>query len=580
MTLDPIKLNDGRKVIRIPSIAFGTGSALRGRDAVEYVVQAIYAGFSHIDTAQAYQNESSTGAALKETGIARNDVWITTKFYYLGPSGLNVRDALVESLNRMSLEYVDLYLIHSPPPNIPETWGEMEMTLKEGLTKSIGVSNFNVEQLELLMMDASVVPAVNQILFNPYQLGEMLPVLQYCKEHGIVVEAYGPLTSITKAPNGPVDAPVKKAADRLKATPGQVLLLWVRQKGCVIVTTSSKAERLEEYLGIAELGPLTDEEMQAIDEAGLKGAPRSLLQFIKTPRSTLKWIRVLLMVFAFSFLSYSTFMRQYGSGLIKDVLSIIPSIAFGTGSALYGQDVVEYVVQAIHAGFSHIDTAQAYKNESSTGVALKETGIARNDIWITTKFHFLRVGATNVRDDLVQSLNKIRFNPYQLREMLPVLLYCKKHGIVIEAYGPLGFITKAPNGPVDAPVEKAADRLKATPAQVLLLWIRQKGCVIVTTSSKTKRLEECMGVAELGPLTDEEMQAIDDAGLKGAPRSVMWSIGQVMMTFASVGLTYSTFTRKYGNGLFADALAIFTWIFMLFALVRTVLLTISIEPAL
>ncbi|KAG8857333.1 hypothetical protein FRB96_005820 [Tulasnella sp. 330] len=323
MTLDPIKLNDGRKVIRIPSIAFGTGSALRGRDAVEYVVQAIYAGFSHIDTAQAYQNESSTGAALKETGIARNDVWITTKFYYLGPSGLNVRDALVESLSRMSLEYVDLYLIHSPPPNIPETWGEMEMTLKEGLTKSIGVSNFNVEQLELLMMDASVVPAVNQILFNPYQLGEMLPVLQYCKEHGIVVEAYGPLTSITKAPDGPVDAPVKKAADRLKATPAQVLLLWVRQKGCVIVTTSSKAERLEEYLGIAELGPLTDEEMRAIDEAGLKGAPRSLLQFIKTPRSTLKWIRVLLMVFAFSFLSYSTFMRQYGSGLIKDVLSIV-----------------------------------------------------------------------------------------------------------------------------------------------------------------------------------------------------------------------------------------------------------------
>jgi len=179
----------------------------------------------------------------------------------------------------MGLDYVDLYLIHSPQgiSDLAQTWTEFEGLERDGLAKSIGVSNFAVKDLERLMKQAKITPAVNQISFSPYQLREMSPVLEYCKEHGIVIEAYSALAPITKLPNGPVDEPVRKAAERLNATPAQILLSWAQQKGCVIVTTSSKRERLEEYLGVADLPPLTDAEIRAIDEAGLQEKPTSLL---------------------------------------------------------------------------------------------------------------------------------------------------------------------------------------------------------------------------------------------------------------------------------------------------------------
>ncbi|KAG9003291.1 hypothetical protein FRB94_003237 [Tulasnella sp. JGI-2019a] len=318
MRLDPIELNDGRK---IPSIAFGTGSALFRRDAVQYVVQAIYTGLSHIDTAQQYENESSTGTALKETGVARNDVWITTKYH--SPGGTGPRSALLESLKKLGVKFVDLYLIHHPSSvsDIPRTWSEMEDTVKEGLTKSIGVSNFTVEHLELLMKHTRITPAVNQINFSPYQLHKMLPVLKYCQKHGIFIEAYGSLAPITKQSGGPVDVPVKKAAERLKATPAQVLFLWVRQKGCVIVTTSSKRERLEEYLAIGDLESLTAEEIHAIDDAGMKGS--ALFALDPLIRGRLGQLQLLLLTLSFIALSWYTVAHQYGTmGLFQDTLTI------------------------------------------------------------------------------------------------------------------------------------------------------------------------------------------------------------------------------------------------------------------
>jgi len=150
-------------------------------------------------------------------------------------------------------------------------WKKMEAVVGEGLAKSIGVSNFEVHHLEKIRSHATITPAVNQIGFNPYRLGAMGPVVDYCKNNSIVVEAYSPLAPITRQPGGPVDAPVYAAAARLKATPGQVLLAWLHAKGIVIVTTSSKEERLKEYLGAGDL-VLTEDEIAAIDEAGLRGA--------------------------------------------------------------------------------------------------------------------------------------------------------------------------------------------------------------------------------------------------------------------------------------------------------------------
>ncbi|KAG8888622.1 hypothetical protein FRB98_007295 [Tulasnella sp. 332] len=293
MPFEDITLNDGRKALvqasgsneLHPSInpdEYSPGSHLKGtgglagHDASAYITQALYAGFSHIDTAQMYRNEESVGIALRQSGMARSDVWITTKYY--GSGGSEIKEALVESLKKMGLSYVDLYLIHWPEPvkDLKDTWSQYELVKKEGLAKSIGVSNFKVKDLELLKRHSNITPAVNQINFSPYQLREMSPVLDYCKEHKIVVEAYGSLAPLTKNPGGPVDKPIKKAAERLNATPGQILFSWARQKGIVIVTTTTKNERLHEYLDVADLPALTQEEIKEIDDAGLKGGPSKL----------------------------------------------------------------------------------------------------------------------------------------------------------------------------------------------------------------------------------------------------------------------------------------------------------------
>ncbi|KAF8063228.1 NADP-dependent oxidoreductase domain-containing protein [Lyophyllum atratum] len=268
MPFENVKLNDGHE---IPAIAFGTGTALGGKDATDYVVQAIETGFSHIDTAQIYRNEDSVGEAIRVLGLPREELYVTTKYW----SG-KIQETIRESLAKLGLKYVDLYLIHQPylvEGDFEGAWRELEKIKKDGLARSIGVSNFNVEQLQTIVKIAKIKPAVNQIQFHPYNYAEHKSLLEYAAKHGIVIEAYSSLAPITKFPGGPVDAPVNDAAERLGITPTQVILAWVKAKGVVIVTTSSTKKHLEEYLAVADLAPLTDEEIAAIDDAGAKGPP-------------------------------------------------------------------------------------------------------------------------------------------------------------------------------------------------------------------------------------------------------------------------------------------------------------------
>ncbi|KAJ3476647.1 hypothetical protein NLI96_g11019 [Meripilus lineatus] len=254
---------------QIPAIAFGTGSKWKGHDVTAYVEQAFEAGFSHIDTAQYYRTEQFIGNALRESALNRSEFFITSKWSGIG----GPREALNNSLSELGLKQLDLYLIHDPRAVTPETWPEFEKFKKEGLVKSIGVSNYPLEQLKSLIKEAKVVPAVNQILLHPYNYAENKELLEYSAKHGIVIEAYSSLRPITAYPGGPVDKPVSAAAKRLNATPTQVLLAWVRSKGAVIVTTSSRKDHLKEYLDVADLPPLTDEEIAAIDAAGAEGIP-------------------------------------------------------------------------------------------------------------------------------------------------------------------------------------------------------------------------------------------------------------------------------------------------------------------
>ncbi|KII86667.1 hypothetical protein PLICRDRAFT_43309 [Plicaturopsis crispa FD-325 SS-3] len=271
-----VTLNDGYK---LPAIAFGSGSVWKYTDVTALVSQAIEEGFSHLDTAQAYRNEDSVGKAIKDSGLARSELYVTTK-YLRG----DIEEGLHASLQKLGLEYVDLYLIHQPwavDGKFEEPWKTFEKLQSEGLAKSIGVSNFSKDQLQLLIKTAHVIPAVNQIEFHPYNYLKHKPLLEYAAKRGIIIEAYGSLAPL-KTPGGAVDEPIKRAAKRIGATPTQVILSWVRAKGVVIVTTSANKAHLREYLAVADLPPLTPEEIAAIDEAGAKGPPSDSLIRLRT----------------------------------------------------------------------------------------------------------------------------------------------------------------------------------------------------------------------------------------------------------------------------------------------------------
>ncbi|KAJ7319439.1 NADP-dependent oxidoreductase domain-containing protein [Mycena albidolilacea] len=295
MPFGTFPLNDGRK---LPAIAFGTGSIYKRTDVTRYVQQALDAGFSHIDTAQYYGTEQYVGDVIHDSGLARSDLYITTK-YGFG----DVQETIRKSLANLGLEYVDLYLIHQPRflPDIDAVWKEFEIIKKDGLAKTIGVSNFTLEQLQSLVQKALVWPAVNQIEFHPYNYAKNKTLLEWSSIHGIVTEGYSSLSSITKCPGGTVDAPVAAAADRLGISPTQVLFSWVRAKGVVIVTTTSNKDRLEEYLAVGDLPPLSDAEIAAIDEAGAKGPPSALRVYSSVLR-TKGWTAAIPFFLAFLFL--------------------------------------------------------------------------------------------------------------------------------------------------------------------------------------------------------------------------------------------------------------------------------------
>lgn len=271
MPWNTIKLNDGHS---IPSIAFGTWKLGNGDGPTDQVDQALSVGFSHVDTAQLYRNELEAGVAIRESGLAREDIFITTK--YSGLDGLDIATSINNSLKNLGVAYVDLYLIHHPRlavPDIATAWKQMELLKEQGLAKSIGVSNFGVPELEILLASAKIKPAANQILLHPYVYGKQKPIIEFGEKHGIVTEAYSALIPITTLPGGPLDVPLDAISKRLGLTNDQILLAWVKSKGAIAVTTSSKKYRLEGYLEAGNI-ELTSEEIAAIEKAGAQGATK------------------------------------------------------------------------------------------------------------------------------------------------------------------------------------------------------------------------------------------------------------------------------------------------------------------
>jgi 2,5-diketo-D-gluconate reductase A len=247
-----IRLGDGTLM---PMLGLGVWQVPDGPECVDAVLWALDAGYRHIDTAQAYGNESSVGRALEESGVPRDEIFVTTKFY---PARKDPVAQIERSLERLRVTQVDLYIIHWPKDGPTWAWPGMERAHELGFTRSIGVSNFDVTELDALLATASIPPVVNQVQFSPYEYREAL--LAACRERGIALEAYSTLGTGDHLASGPV----RGIADRVGRTAAQVLLRWCVQRGVPVIPKSTHRERIVENAQIFDF-TLSDEDMAELD---------------------------------------------------------------------------------------------------------------------------------------------------------------------------------------------------------------------------------------------------------------------------------------------------------------------------
>jgi diketogulonate reductase-like aldo/keto reductase len=255
-------LNSGA---RIPQVGLGVWQTPSGATTRQAVTAALKGGYRHVDTARIYGNEADVGAAVRESGVARADVFVTTKLWNADQGYDSALRAFDASLKTLGLDYVDLYLIHWPVAGKRlDSWRALERLHGDGRARSIGVSNFLVPHLEELLGKAKQVPAVNQIELSPFLQRRDTRAL--CAKHGIVVEAYSPLTHGQR-----LDHPVvKDVARRVGRSVAQVLLRWGLQQGVVVLPKSTKPARIAENGALFDF-TLDDRAMSELDalEEGL-----------------------------------------------------------------------------------------------------------------------------------------------------------------------------------------------------------------------------------------------------------------------------------------------------------------------
>ncbi|KAM4056600.1 aldo/keto reductase family protein [Hirsutella rhossiliensis] len=241
-----IKLNDGNV---IPQVALGVYKAPNGHETEVAVTAALDAGYRHIDSAARYANEEACGRAirrwLEKTGTPREDVYICSKLWDADHGYEATFDALCSSLEKFGLDYLDLYLIHSPADNEQkrlESWRALETAQKLGKVRSIGVSNFGAAHIENLLENARVVPAVNQVEVHPFCQREAL--VELCNKNDILIEAYSPLARGNKLEDPTINA----IAAKYGKTPAQILLNWNAARGNVVLPKSLTASRIQSNL--------------------------------------------------------------------------------------------------------------------------------------------------------------------------------------------------------------------------------------------------------------------------------------------------------------------------------------------
>ncbi|RKQ35895.1 aldo/keto reductase [Oceanobacillus halophilus] len=256
---DTVTLNNG---VKMPGFGLGVYKASM-EETVHSVKTALQHGYRHIDTASYYQNEEGVGKAIKESGIPREEIFVTSKVWNEQQGYENTLKAFDESLQKLDLDYLDLYLVHWPVSGkYKDTWRALEKLYTDGKVRAIGVSNFQAYHLEDLLKDAKVKPVINQVEYHPHLT--QLEVKEFCEKEDIQLEAWSPLKK-----GRLLDVPLLvQLAEKYGKTPAQIILRWDVQNNVITIPKSVKEERIVENADIFDFA-LTDEEMQQINDLNM-----------------------------------------------------------------------------------------------------------------------------------------------------------------------------------------------------------------------------------------------------------------------------------------------------------------------
>lgn len=252
------KLNNGTE---IPCLGLGVFQSPDGSETSNAVRWAIEAGYIHIDTAKIYNNEKSVGQGVRDSGVAQEKLFITTKLWNNDMRANRQQQAFEESLRLLGMEYVDLYLIHWPVKNYLESWKAMEKIYASGKAKAIGVSNFQPHHLDTLISNSEIVPAVNQIELHPHLTQE--PLRKYCAGKGIAIEAWSPIGG--QGGNLLSEPVLKDIAAKHGKSPAQVVIRWDLQSDIITIPKSVHQARIKENGSIYDF-ELSKDEIAAIDK--------------------------------------------------------------------------------------------------------------------------------------------------------------------------------------------------------------------------------------------------------------------------------------------------------------------------
>ena len=265
-----VALSDGNSM---PLLGLGVWDAKSGKETYDAVIHALSKGYRHIDTAEMYGNEKDVGSAVIDSGIAREEIFITTKLWDSGLGYDHALNAFDVSLKKLNLEYIDLYLIHWPEKGSrQEIWSALERIKKEGRSLSIGVSNFAPKHLNEILINADFTPAVNQIEMSPFL--HQQEISSFCKKENIHLTGYCPLARGTRF-NNPL---LCRVAEETNKTAAQVMIRWAIQNGNTVIPKSVRPKRIEENADVFDF-ELREDQIKILDglEEGLRFCPDPLL---------------------------------------------------------------------------------------------------------------------------------------------------------------------------------------------------------------------------------------------------------------------------------------------------------------